>query len=76
MLHISRNNITNNKENKNSTFKTNFQSFEIKEKKTKPIVINMKKSLSLDNFWPNTPPSDSPNDSFLHSLDSFLKKKQ
>ena len=43
--------------------------------KTKPININMKKSLSLDNFWPNTPPTNSPNETFLQSFKEFLNKK-
>tara|TARA_B110000908_G_C9867111_1_gene276722 strand:- start:7 stop:258 length:252 start_codon:yes stop_codon:yes gene_type:complete len=43
--------------------------------KTSPININMKKSLSLDHFWPNTPPTNSPNETFLMSFKQFLNKK-
>ena len=34
----------------------------------------MKKSLSLDNFWPNTPPSFSPNENMLNKLKHILNK--
>jgi hypothetical protein len=75
MLNMSTLNNINNTDNNNvskniSDIYTNFNIH-----KSKPIAITMKKSLSLENFWPNTPPSNSPNTSFLHSVQNFLNKK-
>ena len=42
--------------------------------KEKNISYNMKKSLSLDSFWPNTPPSFSPNKNILKNLSKLLNK--
>ena len=38
-------------------------------------MSTMKKSLSLDNFWPNTPPSFSPKKNMLDTLRSLLTKQ-
>ena len=38
-------------------------------------VSNMKKILSLDNFWPNTPPSYSPKQDILSKIKSILNIK-
>ena len=71
MLHITKKEEIKEK-NYNSLY-TLFNIKETKETQSKPITI--KKSLSLDNFWPNTPPNSLPNESFLHSIQTFLKNK-
>ena len=58
---------------KEKNYNSLYTLFNIKETQSKPITI--KKSLSLDNFWPNTPPNSLPNESFLHSIQTFLKNK-
>ena len=74
MLHITKKEEIKEK-NYNSLY-TLFNIKEIKEtKETQSKPITIKKSLSLDNFWPNTPPNSLPNESFLHSIQTFLKNK-
>ena len=58
---------------KEKNYNSLYTLFNIKESQSKPVTI--KKSLSLDNFWPNTPPNSLPNESFLHSIQTFLKNK-
>ena len=72
MLHITKKEEEIKEKNYNSLY-TLFNIKETKETQSKPITI--KKSLSLDNFWPNTPPNSLPNESFLHSIQTFLKNK-
>ena len=45
-----------------------------KEERTKytATASPMKKTLSLDTFWPNTPPSFSPKESFLSKIKNIL----
>tara|TARA_B110001450_G_C17268150_1_gene338370 strand:- start:41 stop:274 length:234 start_codon:yes stop_codon:yes gene_type:complete len=69
MLHITK----KEEEIKEKNYNSLYTLFNIKETQSKPIAI--KKSLSLDNFWPNTPPNSLPNESFLHSIQTFLKNK-
>ena len=69
MLHITK----KEEEIKEKNYNSLYTLFNIKESQSKPITI--KKSLSLDNFWPNTPPNSLPNESFLHSIQTFLKNK-
>jgi len=69
MLHITK----KEEEIKEKNYNSLYTLFNIKETQSKPITI--KKSLSLDNFWPNTPPNSLPNESFLHSIQTFLKNK-
>jgi len=71
MLHIS----NTKKIDTNDTIQNLYREYNTKEKKSEPITISMKKSLSLDTFWPNTPPSNSPNYNILYSLQKFFKKK-
>jgi len=71
MLHIS----NTKKIDTNDTIQNLYREYNTKEKKSEPITISMKKSLSLDNFWPNTPPSNSPNNNILYSVQKFFKKK-
>ena len=56
--------------------KNEYDLFEITKVKmtTAPLTITMKKSLSSDTFWPNTPPSNSPDETFLESMRQFFKK--
>ena len=78
MLHITKKEEEIKEKNYNSLY-TLFNIKEIKEiketKETQSKPITIKKSLSLDNFWPNTPPNSLPNESFLHSIQTFLKNK-
>ena len=70
MLHITKKEEEKEEEKNYNSLYTDFNT---KETNTKPITI--KKSLSLDNFWPNTPPNSLPKESFLHSIQNFLKNK-
>ena len=71
----------------NSNFKISYDTFikknvdirpsstnNLKKDKELPVSYSMKKSLSLDSFWPNTPPSFSPNKNILKNLSSLLDK--
>ena len=39
------------------------------------LSSNMKKTLSLDNFWPNTPPSFTPKKTILEKIKNILQKQ-